>query len=206
MVTQGQGCEVGKCQMQWVASTLQTTSEHAVSSITTADAHTSAASSRLNWRPPTNLKKLLRFAERRNLVSPCVSLYFKCSLHFDGKRPQPVSSLCSYVMRRLTAFCVAFSVSRLRAVDKKPLQPFLSLFSLTACKRTVTVNTAPLWSLQGCIKSFCMCLECYFRHVLVFVRQSSGKLFICSKCSDSCQETSIIRSLKVGYCINAGGW
>ena len=38
-------------RMQWVASTLHTTSEHGVSSITTADAHTSAASSRLNWRP-----------------------------------------------------------------------------------------------------------------------------------------------------------
>ena len=34
-----------------VASTLHTTSELGVSSITTADAHTSAASSRLNWRP-----------------------------------------------------------------------------------------------------------------------------------------------------------
>jgi hypothetical protein len=31
--------------------TLHTTSEHGVSSITTADAHTSAASNRLNWRP-----------------------------------------------------------------------------------------------------------------------------------------------------------
>jgi len=37
--------------MEWVASTLHTTSEHGVSSITTADPHTSAASSRLNWRP-----------------------------------------------------------------------------------------------------------------------------------------------------------
>jgi hypothetical protein len=37
--------------MEWVASTLHTTSEHGVSSITTADAHNSAASSRLNWRP-----------------------------------------------------------------------------------------------------------------------------------------------------------
>jgi hypothetical protein len=37
--------------MEWVASTLYTTSERGVSSITTADAHTSAASSRLNWRP-----------------------------------------------------------------------------------------------------------------------------------------------------------
>ena len=38
----------GKLANRWVASTLHTTSEHVVSSITTADAHTSAASSRLN--------------------------------------------------------------------------------------------------------------------------------------------------------------
>ena len=42
----------GNWRMEWVASTLHTTSEHGVSSIITADAHTSAASSRLNWRPP----------------------------------------------------------------------------------------------------------------------------------------------------------
>ena len=41
----------GNWRMEWVASTLHTTTEHGVSSITTADAHTSAASSRLNWRP-----------------------------------------------------------------------------------------------------------------------------------------------------------
>jgi hypothetical protein len=38
-------------RMEWVASTLHTTSEHGVSGITNADVHTSAASSRLNWRP-----------------------------------------------------------------------------------------------------------------------------------------------------------
>jgi len=40
----------GNWRMEWVASTLHTTSERGVSTITTADAHTSAASSRLNWR------------------------------------------------------------------------------------------------------------------------------------------------------------
>jgi hypothetical protein len=40
----------GNWRMEWVASTLHITSVH-VSSITTADAHTSAASTRLNWRP-----------------------------------------------------------------------------------------------------------------------------------------------------------
>jgi hypothetical protein len=37
--------------MEWVVSTFHTTSEHGASSITTADPHTSAASSRLNWHP-----------------------------------------------------------------------------------------------------------------------------------------------------------
>jgi hypothetical protein len=41
----------GNWRMEWVSSTLHTTSEHGVSSITTADEHTSAASSRLYWRP-----------------------------------------------------------------------------------------------------------------------------------------------------------
>jgi len=41
----------GNWQMVWAANTLHTTSEYGVSSITTADAHTSTASNRLNWRP-----------------------------------------------------------------------------------------------------------------------------------------------------------
>ena len=41
----------GNWRMKWVASTLHTNSEHGVSSITTADAHTSAVSSRLKWHP-----------------------------------------------------------------------------------------------------------------------------------------------------------
>jgi hypothetical protein len=42
----------GNWRMERVASTLHTTSKHDVSSITTADVHISAASSRLNWPPP----------------------------------------------------------------------------------------------------------------------------------------------------------
>jgi len=37
--------------MEWIASTLHATSEIGVYSITRADAHTSATSSRQNWRP-----------------------------------------------------------------------------------------------------------------------------------------------------------
>ena len=59
----------GNWRMDWVASTLHTTTEHGVSSITTADTHTSAASSRLNWPPTPDLNRLVRCAERLNLVS-----------------------------------------------------------------------------------------------------------------------------------------
>jgi hypothetical protein len=41
----------GNWRIECVPSTFHTTSEHGVSSITTTDAHTSAVSSRLNWRP-----------------------------------------------------------------------------------------------------------------------------------------------------------
>jgi hypothetical protein len=66
----------GNWRMEWVAITLHTTSEHGISSITTADAHTSAASSRLNWRP-YDLNGLVRFAETRNLISARVPSHFK---------------------------------------------------------------------------------------------------------------------------------
>jgi len=67
--------------MEWVASTLHTTSEHGVSSITTADAHTSTASSRTD--APADLNGLVYFAERLNLVSALVPLYFNWPLPVD---------------------------------------------------------------------------------------------------------------------------
>ena len=61
--------------MEWVSSTLHTTSEHGVSSITTADAHTST-----ELTSPADLNGLVHFAERRNLVSARVPSHFKRSL------------------------------------------------------------------------------------------------------------------------------
>jgi len=69
----------GNWRMEWVASTLHTTSEHGVSSITTADAHSSAANSRLNWLL-ADLNGLVRFAERINLVSARVPSHFNWPL------------------------------------------------------------------------------------------------------------------------------
>ena len=84
----------GNWRMEWVASTLHTTSEHGVSSITTTDAHTSAASSRLNWRPPADLNGLVRFAERRNLVSARVPSHFKRSLTTWGNCVIRILMIC----------------------------------------------------------------------------------------------------------------
>ena len=66
----------GNWRMQWVASTLHTTSEHGVSSITTADAHTSAASSRLNWR-------LRRFKWTRPFRRKKKSGFCACAITFQ---------------------------------------------------------------------------------------------------------------------------
>jgi len=71
----------GNWRMQWVASILHATSEHGVSSITTADAHSSAESSRLNWRPTADLNGHLRLAERRNLVSARVPSHFNWAVY-----------------------------------------------------------------------------------------------------------------------------
>jgi hypothetical protein len=72
-------------RMELVVSTLHTTSEHGAPSITTADAHNSAASSRLNWRTPADLNGPVRFAETRNLVSARAPSHFKRGLTTRGK-------------------------------------------------------------------------------------------------------------------------
>jgi hypothetical protein len=67
--------------MEWVASTLRTTSEHGVSSITTADgAHLGC-----DWTDaPADLNRLVRFAERRNLVSARVPSHFNWPLQIPA--------------------------------------------------------------------------------------------------------------------------
>jgi len=80
----------GNWRIDCVASNLHTTSEHGVSRITTADAHISVASSRLNWRPAADLNGLVRFAERRNVVSARVPSHFKRSLRVSGRNKPTV--------------------------------------------------------------------------------------------------------------------
>ena len=63
-------------RMEWVASTLHTTSERGVSSITTADAHLSAARSRLTWRPR-------RFKWTRPFRRKTKSGFYACAITFQ---------------------------------------------------------------------------------------------------------------------------
>jgi len=66
----------GNWRMEWVASALHTTSERGVSRITTAVAHTSAASSRLNWRP-------CRFKWTRPFRRKTKSGFCACAIRFQ---------------------------------------------------------------------------------------------------------------------------
>jgi hypothetical protein len=95
-------------RMEWVDSTLHTNSEHGVSSITTADMHTSAASSRLNWRAPADLYGLVRFAGRWNLVSAHVPSHFKRSppdfLTFKTKTPSLFTSRHGVIYQKNLTF------------------------------------------------------------------------------------------------------
>jgi len=70
----------GKCsgnwRMEWVASTLHTTSQHVAPSITTADSHNSAASIRLNLRPR-------RFKWTRPFRRKTKSCFCVCAIKFQ---------------------------------------------------------------------------------------------------------------------------
>jgi len=83
----------GNWWMEWVASTPYTTSEHGVSSIATADAHTSAASSRLNWRPH-------RFKWTRPFRPKTKSSFYTCAITFQMARTAwPRTWRCAAVRR-----------------------------------------------------------------------------------------------------------
>jgi hypothetical protein len=89
-VTQG-GEVKGNWQMEWVASTLQTTSEHGVSSITTADAHNSAASSRLKWR-------LRQFKWTRTFRRKTKSGSYACAITFQLVCTTQTCALLSFLL------------------------------------------------------------------------------------------------------------
>jgi len=93
------GSEWGNWRMEWVASTLHRISEHGVSSITTADAHTPAASRRLNRRP--RRFKWTRSFRRKTKTSFCVCVItFQTQSIAIGSRAVPRSFSPITIWRR----------------------------------------------------------------------------------------------------------
>jgi hypothetical protein len=94
----------GKLANGGVASTLHTTSEHGISSITTADARNSAASSRLNWRP-------CRFKWTRPFRRKTKSGFCACAITFQTHSNTrhslnwDVDILCNFCTSLLTVLC-----------------------------------------------------------------------------------------------------
>jgi len=134
----------GNWRMERVASTRHTTSEHDVSSITTADAHTSAASRWLNWRPLADLNGLVRFAERRNLVSapshfnwPLPAAHCNADNRSGYRRRQMVISVC-YVCSNRSRLDLYFNFVH---VQKYLWWPY-RVFPLTV-KLTVVALSSP---------------------------------------------------------------
>ena len=81
----------GNWRMEWVASTLHTTSEHGLSSITTADAHTSVASSRLNWSPRRfKWTRSFRLKTKSGFCACAITLQLACNT--EGRRIKDIES------------------------------------------------------------------------------------------------------------------
>ena len=100
-------------RMNWVASTLHTTSEHGVSSITTAYAHTSTASSRPNW-PPSPLFKWTRPFRRKTKSGLC-----ECAITFPTQSNTRFSHV--YFIRTCIWYVVGLTIYR--GADKSLTRP-----------------------------------------------------------------------------------
>ena len=121
----------GNWRIERVASTLHTTSEHGVSSITTADAHTSAASSRLNWRP-------YRFKWTRPFRRKTKSGFCACAITFQTQST-----------RRCVVRCLVPDVTRpLRCLIASGTKHQVTRRHLHRCK---TLQTHNIQQITNCV-------------------------------------------------------
>ena len=138
----------GNWRMEWVASTLYTTSEHGLSSTTTADAHTSVASSRLNWHP-RRFKWTRPFRRKTKYgFCACAITFQLASTDYPGSVPSvPIySCLIPYFMYiycyvYVFLLCVYVSSSCQMALFGYPDCWGFSCFFLS-CKANARVNPA----------------------------------------------------------------
>jgi hypothetical protein len=101
----------GNWRMEWVDSTLYITSEHGVSSITTADPHTSAASSRLNWRP--RRFKWTRLFRQKTKCGFCACHHISNAVYHSTakllvtteQKPFKMFNIFNYALHPFKAYC-----------------------------------------------------------------------------------------------------
>jgi len=128
----------GNWQMEWVASTLNTTSERGVSSITTAGAHASAANSRLNWRPR-------RFKWTRPFRRKTKSGFCACAITFQTHstflhHSQSHLSFPSFVIAKLpNNFENVTSVNTGKHKATQPTEPIPSWETNSRLANTITI-------------------------------------------------------------------
>ena len=143
----------GNWRIEWVASTLHTTSKHGVSRITSADVHISAASSRLNWRPR-------RFKWTRPFRRKTKSGFCSCTITF-----QLAYTFCSVrcLITSSSKFHLAPLLFLLKDCRTKQIDPSLSVllstrdssYSLCFWRRfakLVYSNVSPSVTVSACNK------------------------------------------------------
>ena len=135
-------------RMEWAASTLHITSEHGVSSISTADAHTSAVSSRLNWRPcrfkwtrPFRIKTEIWFLRACHHISTGLYLQFLISpMHSSAPQPQQEPSRTDPFVSP-SSCCTFFSLVLLHSRPAKgcqtPCRPLNYMWSCHSSSYTI---------------------------------------------------------------------
>ena len=153
----------GNWRMEWVASTLHTTSEHAISSITTADAHTSAASSRLNWRPS-------RFKWTRPFRRKTKSGFCACAITLQ--LASSTTSRCQHCRPKISNWLLLFFLACLFFFNPSP-----SLFPSTCC------SSHPSLSFPLCPPLRYSQPSLFHPPILTFITYSSAlflPLFLCA--------------------------
>ena len=129
----------GNWPMQWVANTLHTTSEHGVCSINTADAHTSAASSRLNRRPPADLNGLVRFARKTKSGVCACAVTFQTQSNKYSSKPCTPSILSNVIINIL--YLLSFYDFQLFPVFSSLLFPHIVPLQPSFCSQPNTQST-----------------------------------------------------------------
>ena len=116
-----EGKWTGNWRMEWVANTLHTTSEHGVSSITAADAHTSAASSRLNWRP-CRFKWILPYRRKTKSGLCACGITFQLAATYSYQSINGCFTMWNYTGRHMASrwvkICIVEPLSKRKALPQ----------------------------------------------------------------------------------------